>query len=281
MNDHSHFEELCALEMVDQLTQQERLELSAHCSWCSDCAAWLSDAHNISSQLLVSHQANTKIEALPMGADARFAAEANRRGIPFAQPRRPASLSPLTLAVAAVTLVAIGIATGLSIHKIAPAVIQEASAQKETTPRVAEKVSMLPKSPAFENSSRRTPSQRRISRLAKDATRPVLPVTDSSGATRPQQRESFQMRPVMFDFGSCCQFVAQRVALVSQPTNVPAMRTLPRFGETWPPTAPSERAFRYEAALLPYSSSFRSWQAQGLAFRPQIPSFSFNLEHTR
>jgi hypothetical protein len=80
-----------------------------------------------------------KIEALPTGADARFAAEANRRGIPFEQLRRSASLPPLTLAVAAVTLVAIGIATGLSIHQVAPAVIQEASVQKGTTPQDQEK----------------------------------------------------------------------------------------------------------------------------------------------
>ena len=281
MNHHSHFEELCALEMVDQLKQQERLELSVHCSSCTECAAWLSDAHNISSQLLVSHQANTKTAALPMGADARFAAEANRRGIPFAQLGRSAPLSPLTLAVAAVTLVAIGIATGLSIHQVAPAVIQEASGQKATTPEDREKGATLPPSPRVVSSPERTPSHRRVSRSAQRAMLPVLQVNQSPGATWLQQHQPFQMRSVELAYDHCCQFGLNSIASVSQPRDVPAMRTLPPFGEVWPPTAPSERAFRYEAALLPFRSNFRPSQSQGPVFRPQIPAFSFTLEHTR
>ena len=189
--------------------------------------------------------------------------------LPFAQPRRPASLPPLTLAVAAVTLVAIGIATGLSIHKEAPAVIQEASAQKETTPQDREKGSILPQSPQVTSSPERTPSHRRVSHRAQEAIRPVLQVNESPGAAWLQQHQAFQMRSVVFASDHCCQFGLNTVALVSQPADVPAMRTLHRFGEVWPPTAPLERAFRYEAALLPFSSNFRPGQAQGLVFRPK------------
>ena len=213
LNDHSRFEELCALEMVDQLSQQQRLELLTHCSSCPACEAWLSDAHVVSSQLLISHQFSVKSEALPIGTDTRFVVEAHRRGISLLYSQGPVYLSRMKLAAAAVMLVAVGMAMGFSIHHATHSVTQEAAVRSEARPEDLVESPTLSPSSAVPNPLNRAPLSRRvISRRAKREARPTHVVQKSPLAAWSQQPNSFQMRSVLFDFSDCCHsFLKSRV----------------------------------------------------------------------
>ena len=281
-DDHSRFKELCALEMVDQLSQQEHLELLTHCSSCPDCEAWLCDAHLVSSHLLISHQFSVESETLPIGADTRFLAEAHRRGISLLYPQGPAYLSRMKLAAAAVMLVAVGIGIGFSIHQATHSVSQEAAVRSEARPEDrTEKLTHSPSSAAPNPLNRTALSHRVTHRRAKREARQA-PIAQSSPLVAwSEQPSRFQMRSVLFDFRDCCHFVPPEPGSVQAP-ELQTFRTFPRLGGIWPLTESSERAFRYEAALLPIGPSVGPTQLHSVAFpAPQFSPFHLNLEHTR
>ena len=282
LNDHSRFEELCALEMVDQLSQQERLELLTHCSSCPDCEAWLSDAHVVSSHLLISHQFNLKSDALPTGADNRFVAEAHRRGMSLLYSQGRLYLSRVKLAAAAVMLVAVGTAIAFSIRQATHSVTQNAAARSETKPEDLVEMPTRSPSSAVQSPLHRAPLSRRVlTRRTKREARTTPIAKKSPLPVWSQQPSRFQMRSVLFDFSDCCHFVPQKPGLVQSP-DVQAFRNFPRLGGGWPLAASSERAFQYEAALLSIGASVSPTQSHSVAFpSPQFPPFYLNLEHTR
>ena len=282
LNHHQYFEELCALEMVDQLSQRERLELLTHCSSCPDCEAWLSDAHVVSSHLLISHEFSVKSEALPIGVDTRFVAEAHRRGISLLHSQGQIYLSRMKLAAVAVILVGVGMPMGFSIHQATHSVTRNAAARSLARPEdLLERPTPSPSS-AVTNPLNRAPLPRRtIPRRATREARPTPIPQDSPLAAWSQQPSRFQVRSVLFDFSDYCHFVPQKPGLLQSP-EVQVPRTLPRLGVVSPLAASPERAFRYEATLLPIGANISPTQSHRVAFpSPQFPRFYLNLEHTR
>lgn len=279
VDDHSRFEELCALEMVDQLSQQERLELLRHCSSCPECEAFLSDAHVVSSHLLISHQLSGRSEALPIGADTRFVVEAHRRGI-FLYSDGTGYLLRIKLAAAAVMLVAVGMVMGFSMHQATHAVPQEVVARSEATPGdLVERPTPSPSSAVPNPLNRASHSHLVIPRRPKRDARPAHIAQNSPVAAWSQEPSKFQVRSALFNFGDCYHFVRQKPGLV-QSTNEQALPTSPRFGGVLPLAASPERLFRYEAALLPIRTSISPIQQHSVAFpSPQFPPFHLNLEH--
>lgn len=278
LDDHSRFEELCALEILHQLSQQERLELLTHCSSCPDCEAWRYDAHAISSQLLISHQFSVESEALPIGAEIRFIAEARRRGLSLLHSPRSIYRWQMKLAAAGIMLVALGMAIAISLHQATRSVTQEATASSEARPYGPG----LSASPAPTSSSREPLLHREIPRRAKRETRSTRVAQHSPHADWSQQSTSFQMRSVLFDLSDCCLFVPQRGNFALQSPDVHALHELPALGGVWPLGASPKRDFRYEAALLSMGASVSPTQPRSISFpSPQFPPFNLNFEHTR
>lgn len=284
LNPHSRFAELCALEMVNQLSPQERLELFAHCSSCPECEAWLFDAHAISSQLLISHQFSVKSEAVPIGAETRFAAEAHRRGISVPHSQGSVYLSRIKLTAAATVLVALGMAMGFFLRQATHSATQEAAVRSGARPEAQVERSTLLLSPPVPASLNREPPFRRVTprRTKRETRRPPHLAQQSPLTAWSSEPNHFQMRPVLFDFSDCCHFVPQKPGLVVHSPDLPALRNFPRLGGVWPLASSPERIFRYEAALLPIGASVSPTQPRSVAFpSPQFPPFHLNLEHTR
>jgi hypothetical protein len=231
VNLHDRFEELCALEMVDQLSPQERIELSTHCSSCPDCEAWLSDAHAISSQLLISHQFRGKSEAVPIGADTRFAAEAHRRGISIPYSQGSVYLSRIEFAAAATVLVALGMAMGFSLRQATHFVTQEAAVRGERRPEgQVDKPTLLPSSPVPTSLNREPLLRRATPRRVKREIRPTHLAQQTPLVAWSPQPNRFQMRSVLFDFSDCCHFVPQKPGPVVQSPDLQTPRNFPRLG---------------------------------------------------
>lgn len=82
MISHEHFEELCAVATVGDLSADERDELEQHLQHCDDCRNFARDIDAVSAILTVAKgPGNTGV--LPDGMTERFLARARSEGIPI------------------------------------------------------------------------------------------------------------------------------------------------------------------------------------------------------
>lgn len=96
MSEHTQFEILCALAVVDQLGDADLRELKKHLELCVDCQTRISDFAQISSQALpLSGQRSTDVR-FPKSMTARFVDRARAQGIPLSQTRKMMPNNPLS-----------------------------------------------------------------------------------------------------------------------------------------------------------------------------------------
>jgi hypothetical protein len=84
MNEHEHFEELCALAATGLASVEEFRELENHLQSCAECRDSFSDFTQIGAGILWAR--NDPKQRPPAGMAARFAARAIAEGIPLHQP---------------------------------------------------------------------------------------------------------------------------------------------------------------------------------------------------
>ena len=98
--DHSHFEELCALAAVGQVSSSEYEELSYHLRECSCCREWYTEIQQLTHAQLPLGAAQGLPAPRPVGIlgqvfgkayKARFAARARDRGLEISGPQAPES----------------------------------------------------------------------------------------------------------------------------------------------------------------------------------------------
>jgi hypothetical protein len=86
MIEHVHYEELCGLVAIGEITEAELHDLRCHLADCNDCCDRLADFSQLSGQvipLLGEHYAPV---AVPAGMADRFRESARRAGVPLSDP---------------------------------------------------------------------------------------------------------------------------------------------------------------------------------------------------
>ena len=92
MNEHEHFEELCALVVSGLASVEEFRQLENHLPNCGECRDRMGDFTRIGAEILSSKTRNDRVHRPPKGMTGRFVARAVAEGIPL---REPTSLLPM------------------------------------------------------------------------------------------------------------------------------------------------------------------------------------------
>ncbi len=89
MNIHEHYEELCALAVSGQASQDELTDLGSHLEACADCRSTAYEFTQVSAQRL-SQLAAERLECkIPAGMTQRFVARARSEGIELTRENMP------------------------------------------------------------------------------------------------------------------------------------------------------------------------------------------------
>jgi hypothetical protein len=113
MNEHEHFEELCALVVSGLASEEGFRELEDHLPDCGECRDRMGDFTRIGAEILSSKTGSDRAHRPPKGITGRFVARALAEGIPLREPTRLlpmwASRNPLAWAgtIAAGVLLAV------------------------------------------------------------------------------------------------------------------------------------------------------------------------------
>jgi hypothetical protein len=125
MSQHKHFEIMCAVAAVGQLSPSDLAELRRHVKDCADCRGRLSEFAQVSAQALLEFgEKRRHNHRLPAGMTARFVARARAEGIPLHKSAHslPRELFPPGWKgnIAAVLLL-LAVVAGMSNHRHTPA----------------------------------------------------------------------------------------------------------------------------------------------------------------
>jgi len=85
LTDHQHFEELCALIVTGQASEDHLLEWQEHAQECVECRSLRSDFEQTARAILVSENKQAPRYKVPAGMTERFVAHARTAGIPLSR----------------------------------------------------------------------------------------------------------------------------------------------------------------------------------------------------
>ena len=101
---HSHFELICVLAELDQLSPSETIEFTEHCQTCAGCRRRLTELAQLHATIVVTNGLNHRLNQAPPDMSRRFIARANREGVPLNRRASTAGSANLILAGAAFTV---------------------------------------------------------------------------------------------------------------------------------------------------------------------------------
>lgn len=116
-HDHIPFETMYALAAGDQLTQDELVDLRAHCAGCDACNERLLDMKKMGAELFLVYALQEADQRVPRGMHDRFLMRANREGIPLKPRAEKLSTFSMSL-LSAVALLVITITVVSSWHNL-------------------------------------------------------------------------------------------------------------------------------------------------------------------